>query len=127
MADSERSRVPERHAVDVRLRGLRDEQRLPGGRRSEGRGGGVRGRLLRVRRVVEFPQVFLQVEVPAESLAANVARERFLVVVRVHVKRQVVHLRGRRNDDRFFLGARRCSQFRITSTWGDRFFNGSLF
>lgn len=36
--------------------------------------------------------MFLQVEVPAEPFAAHMARERFLVVVRVHVKRQVVHL-----------------------------------
>jgi hypothetical protein len=54
-----------------------------------------RDRLLLVSGVVELPQMFLQVEVPAKSFAAHVARERFLVVVRVHVKRQVVHLRGK--------------------------------
>lgn len=49
-------------------------------------------RLRRIRGVVEFPQVFLEIEVPAEPFAANVTRERFLVVVRVHVERQIVHL-----------------------------------
>jgi len=38
--------------------------------------------------------VFLEVEVPAKPFAANVTREWLLVVVRVHVKRQVVHLKG---------------------------------
>lgn len=44
--------------------------------------------------------MFLQVEVTAEPFAAHVARERFLVVVRVHVKRQVVHL-CTENENRF--------------------------
>jgi len=38
--------------------------------------------------------VFLEIEVPAKPFAADVTCERFLVVVRVHVKRQVVHLFG---------------------------------
>lgn len=36
--------------------------------------------------------MLFQVKVPAESLAASRAREGLLVIVRVHVERQVVHL-----------------------------------
>lgn len=48
--------------------------------------------VLRIRSVVEFAQVFLEIEVPAKPFATDVTRERLLVVVSVHVKRQVVHL-----------------------------------
>ncbi len=42
--------------------------------------------------VVQFPNVFLKIKVPAETLAACRTGERLLVVVRVHVKCEVVHL-----------------------------------
>lgn len=42
--------------------------------------------------VVQFPDVFLQVKVTAEALAAGGAGERLLVVVRVHVEGEVVDL-----------------------------------
>lgn len=41
---------------------------------------------------MQLPRVFLQVEVAAEALAADPAGERFLLVVCVHVERQVVDL-----------------------------------
>lgn len=41
---------------------------------------------------MQFPDVFLQVKVPAEALAAGGAGEGLLVVVRVHVEGQVVDL-----------------------------------
>lgn len=47
--------------------------------------------------------MFLQVEVPAEPFAADVTRERFLVVVRVHVKRQIVHLFGMKKQSTVIL------------------------
>jgi len=43
---------------------------------------------------VEFAQVFLEIKVPAKPFATDVTRERLLVIVRVHVKRQIVHLFG---------------------------------
>lgn len=43
-------------------------------------------------RVMQLPHVLLEVEVPAKALAADLAGERFLVVVRVHVEGQVVDL-----------------------------------
>lgn len=43
-------------------------------------------------RVVQLPHVLLEVEVPAEALAADLAGERLLVVVRVHVEGQIVDL-----------------------------------
>lgn len=46
----------------------------------------------RVDVVVQFTNVFLEIEVAAESLAAGGAGEGLLVVVRVHVERQVVDL-----------------------------------
>lgn len=52
---------------------------------------GLGGRL-RAGRVVQLPDVFLQVKVPAEALAAGGAGEGLLVVVRVHVESEVVHL-----------------------------------
>lgn len=42
--------------------------------------------------VVQLPDVFLQVKVAAEALAAGVAGEGLLVIVRVHVECQVVDL-----------------------------------
>ena len=39
--------------------------------------------------------MFLQIEVPAEPFAADLAGERFLVVVRVHVKGEIVDLMER--------------------------------
>ena len=42
---------------------------------------------------VELPGVLLEVEVPAESLVADLAGERLLLVVRVHVEGQVVDLK----------------------------------
>ena len=42
--------------------------------------------------LVQLPRVLLQVEVPAESLVADLAGERLLLVVRVHMERQVVDL-----------------------------------
>lgn len=41
---------------------------------------------------MQFSHVFLQVEVPAESLSADLAREWLLVVVGVHVEREIVNL-----------------------------------
>lgn len=41
---------------------------------------------------MQLPDVFLQVKVPAEALATGGAGEGLLVVVRVHVESQVVHL-----------------------------------
>ena len=52
--------------------------------------GGLRGR--REHAVVQLPDVFLQVEVAAEALAAGGAGEGLLVVVSVHVEGQVVDL-----------------------------------
>ncbi len=52
--------------------------------------GGLCGRREAV--VVQLPDVFLQVKVPAETLAAGGAGEGLLVVVRVHVEGEVVHL-----------------------------------
>lgn len=72
-------------AANVRLR-----RRSGAGRRLRA---GMDGRHVVRSRVVQFPQVFLEIEVPTEPFAAHVTRERFLVVVRVHVKRQIVHLR----------------------------------
>ena len=42
---------------------------------------------------VELPGVLLEVEVPAEALVADLAGERLLLVVRVHVEGQVVDLK----------------------------------
>ena len=42
--------------------------------------------------LVHLANVLLEVEIAAESLAANLAGERLLLVVGVHVERQVVHL-----------------------------------
>lgn len=56
-----------------------------------GRRSGLRRRL-RAGRVVQLPDVFLQVKVPAEALPAGGAGEGLLVVVRVHVEGEVVHL-----------------------------------
>lgn len=42
--------------------------------------------------VVQFPYVLLQVKVPTEAFSTGAAREGFLVVVGVHVERQVVDL-----------------------------------
>lgn len=44
---------------------------------------------------MQLPHVFLQIEVPAEPFPAYLAGERFLVVVRVHVKRKIVDLMER--------------------------------
>lgn len=41
---------------------------------------------------MQLPRVFLQVEVAAEALATDPAGERLLLVVCVHVERQVVDL-----------------------------------
>lgn len=41
---------------------------------------------------MQLPDVFLQVKVPAEALAAGGAGEGLLVVVRVHMEGEVVHL-----------------------------------
>ena len=49
-------------------------------------------RRLRAGRVVQLPDVFLQVKVPAEALPTGGAGEGLLVVVRVHVEGEVVHL-----------------------------------
>ncbi len=53
---------------------------------------GGRWRLGSLGNVVQFPNVFLKIKVPAETLAACRTGERLLVVVRVHVKCEVVHL-----------------------------------
>jgi hypothetical protein len=42
--------------------------------------------------LVQLSRVLLQVKVAAESLVADLAREGLLLVVRVHVERQVVNL-----------------------------------
>jgi len=42
--------------------------------------------------VVQLPHVLLEVEVPAKALAADLAGERLLVVVRVHVEGEIVDL-----------------------------------
>ena len=52
--------------------------------------GGLCGRSVHV--VMQLPDVFLQVKVAAEALAAGVAGEGLLVIVRVHVEGQVVDL-----------------------------------
>ena len=44
---------------------------------------------------VELPGVLLEVEVPAEALVADLAGERLLLVVRVHVEGKVVDLKRR--------------------------------
>ena len=41
---------------------------------------------------VELPHVLLEVKVPAEALVADLANVRLLLVVGVHVERQIVHL-----------------------------------
>ena len=41
---------------------------------------------------MKFPDVFFQVKVPAESLSARFAGERFGIVVCVHVEGQIVDL-----------------------------------
>src|SRR5277367_2648354 len=43
-------------------------------------------------RFVQLADVFLEIKVPTEALAADPARKGFLVVVRVHVEGQVVDL-----------------------------------
>lgn len=53
---------------------------------------GIQSAEYRRARVVELPHVLLQVEVPAEALAAYLAGERFLVVVRVHMESEIVDL-----------------------------------
>lgn len=53
---------------------------------------GVQSAEHRRARVVQLPHVLLQVEVPAEALAAYLAGERFLVVVRVHMESKIVDL-----------------------------------
>lgn len=45
--------------------------------------------------VVQLPHVLLQIKVSAESLRTNLALKRFLVIVRVHVERQIVDLMER--------------------------------
>lgn len=51
---------------------------------------------------MQFPHVFLEVEVPAEALAADLAGEGFFVVVGVHVEGEVVDLvEGFRADGAF--------------------------
>lgn len=51
---------------------------------------------------VEFSHVFFQVEISAESFSAHSARERFFVVVGVHVEGEVVDLvEGFRTDCAF--------------------------
>lgn len=42
--------------------------------------------------VMKLPHMLLQVKVPTKSLRADLALKRLLIVVRVHVKRQVVDL-----------------------------------
>lgn len=49
-------------------------------------------RRLLAHEVVQLPDVLLQVKVPAEALATGGAGEGLLVVVRVHVEGEVVHL-----------------------------------
>ena len=43
-------------------------------------------------RLVKLPDVFLEIKVAAESLVTILACERFLLVVSMHVKCQIVHL-----------------------------------
>lgn len=45
--------------------------------------------------VVQLPHVLLQVEVPAEALAADLAGKRLLVVMRVHMESEIVDLMER--------------------------------
>lgn len=63
-------------------------------RRAQSQCSGLGGRL-RAGRVVQLPDVLLQVKVPAEALATRGAGEGLLVVVRVHVEGEVVHLMER--------------------------------
>lgn len=56
--------------------------------------------------LVQLPRVLLQVEVPTEPLAADPTRERLLLIVRVHVKRQVVDLVERLWHANFFISHR---------------------
>ena len=42
--------------------------------------------------VVKFPHVLLEIKVAAKTFATESARERLLVVVSVHVERQIVDL-----------------------------------
>ena len=56
------------------------------------RAGGRRAAAAVAARVVQLASVLLEVEVAAEALAARAARERLPVLVRMHVKRQVVDL-----------------------------------
>jgi len=44
---------------------------------------------------VQFTGVLLEVEISTEALAAGGTRKRFAILVRVHVKRQVVDLMKR--------------------------------
>lgn len=56
--------------------------------------------------------MFLQIEIPAESFPAYFARERFLLVMRVHVKSQIVHLvKGFRAHGALVRFLRAVSQF----------------
>jgi len=84
-------------------RGRRDHRQKLQRANATGRDSGGLGRRRWVRGVVKFSHVFLQVEVPAEPFAADVTRERFLVVVRVHVKRQIVHLFGMKKQSTVIL------------------------
>lgn len=53
---------------------------------------------------VQLPNMLFQVEIPAEPLAAFLAGEWFLLVVRVHVECQIVHLMERLATDMAFEG-----------------------
>lgn len=44
---------------------------------------------------MQLPHMFLQVEIPAKALAANFTGERFFVVMRVHVKSEIIDLMER--------------------------------
>lgn len=83
--------------VGGRVRGHHEGVEEPLGEVWQG-GGQSLGRLSRAR-VVQLPRVLLQVEVATEALAADPAGERLLLVVCVHVERQVVDLVERLQTD----------------------------
>lgn len=53
---------------------------------------------------MELPHVFLEIKISAKTLAAHAARKRLLVVVSVHVERQIVNLVKGLRANRAFVG-----------------------
>jgi hypothetical protein len=54
--------------------------------------------------IVQLPHVLLQIEVPAKTFRANLALERLLIIVGVHVERQIIDLMESLVTDRAFVG-----------------------